>query len=224
MPRRLQRAGQWHDALAALPPGDASPLRADILADRFWWRHEGAPEAQAAVDELSDTAFAALLGAQLAYTRLLFGLDGGPDDREVARRGFTTALGDDRLRGWAHFWLGVYADNVEEDHAAAAGRYAAALDSATDAADGTPGDPLLESYAVRHQGFHAFDEPAKAIPLLRRSLYLRAALGARPAVATAAVALAEALREDAEADTLRQIADLTARELGIAWLLAELSG
>ena len=57
------------------------------------------------------------------------------------------------------------------------------------------------------------------IQLLRRSLQLRAACGARPQVTAAQVALAEALGSGPEADELREIAGATAVDLGLTWLL-----
>ena len=53
---------------------------------------------------------------------------------------------------------------------------------------------------------------------LRRSLQLRAALGARPQTAAAQIALASELPPGPEADELREIGRRTARELGIPWL------
>src|SRR5262245_7564679 len=65
------------DVLAAEPPDPSATLRADILVDRHWWCLDRAAEAQQAVTGLaqdhSSSALAALLGAQLRYTRALFG-------------------------------------------------------------------------------------------------------------------------------------------------------
>ena len=132
--RALQRGGRWEDALAVLP-GDQRAARAEVLADRFWWRLDGAAEAAAAVSDLApdDPVLAGFYGAQLAYTRLLFRLDPGPGD-----------------------------------------------------------------------------------------LDLRAALGARPQTAAAAVTLAGELRPGEEAGQLREAAAITARELRLTWLLREL--
>jgi hypothetical protein len=221
--RLLQRLGHWDDALAMLDTS-AAGVRAEILVDRYWWRLEHASAAHDAVTALEpgDPALAAFLAAQLAYTRLVFGLDPGPGDRSRAREGFTAALADDRLSGWARFWLGVFAENVDCDPGAAAGHYGRALAVARETRDA-----LLESYAVRHQGARLLDTGAQAdrkagIGLLRRSYYLRAALGARPQTAAAAALLADALPTGAEAGELRNAAMLTARELRLAWLLRSL--
>jgi hypothetical protein len=60
------------------------------------------------------------------------------------------------------------------------------------------------------------------VALLRRSLYLRATLGARRHVVAAEAALAEVLGPGEEAATLRETAVLTARELDLSWLQSSL--
>jgi hypothetical protein len=81
------------------------------------------------------------------------------------------------------------------------------------------GDLLLESYVARHQGGHLIesDRPAGEL-LLRRSLYLRSALGARPQTAAAQATLAGELPPGQERDMLVQAARSTASELGLTWL------
>ena len=214
--RALLRAGRWDEALAVLPAGEKA-ARAEILADRFWWQLRDGAEAEAAVGELAsdDPVLAGFYGAQLGYTRMLFQLDPRAGALGQTRDGFAAAARDPRLDGWGAFWLGTLADNIDHDPAAAAACYATALSLSRQHED-----PLLESYAVRHQGDHAMasDEELGLI-LLRRSYHLRAALGARPQTAAAAVTLAEALRRGREADQLREAAGITARELGLTWLL-----
>src|SRR6266545_1942127 len=165
--RQLQRVGQWDlavDMLAAEPPDPTTAaLRAEILVDRHWWCLDRAAEAQQAVTGLtedhSNSALAALLDAQLRYTRAMFGtqfgLDPGPDDALLAEQAFRQATDDARLRS---------------------------------------------------------------------SLYLRAALGARPHVASAQATLADALPAGAERDVLRDTATRLAGDLGLSWLLAMLRG
>jgi hypothetical protein len=216
--RALQRAGRWDEALALLPAGERA-ARAEILADRFWWQHRDPGAAEAAVSDLAsgDPVLAGFYGAQLAYTRLLFQLGPGPGDLDLARDGMTAAARDPRLDGWGTFWLGALADNIDHDPEAAAACYATALSLSR-----SHDDPLLESYAVRHQGDHAMaSDQELGLGLLRRSYYLRAALGARPQTAAAAVTLADALPPGQEADQLRETAAITARELRLAWLLGE---
>jgi hypothetical protein len=230
--RQLQRAGRWDLALqvlAAEPPDPAAAaLRADILVDRHLWRLDRAAEAQQAVSELandhSSSPLAAFLDAQLRYTRALFGtqfaLDPDPDDPLLAEQAFQQAAVDEPLRGWATFWLGVLADNLHHDQASAADRYAQALQLAD-----SDHDQLLISYVVRHQGFHLLgSNHQQAVARLRRSLYLRAALGARPHVAAALATLADALPAGTERDLLRDTATRLAGDLGLCWLLAMLRG
>jgi hypothetical protein len=214
---RLKRCGLWDEALAILPP-NSTALRAELLTDRFWWRLDGQAEAEQAVAALheKDDLLAAFLDSQLAYTRLLFDQSPRPDDLTRARDGFDSAARDQRLAGWGLFWRGVTADLLEKDEAAAASFYAQTLVAALRDAD-----PLLESYALRHQGGHAMesDNRETGLDLLRRSYHLRAALGARPQTAAAAAALAEVLPpESTERDHLLQTAAATARELDLTWL------
>jgi hypothetical protein len=207
--RALQRAGQWDLALRLAPPDPA--LRAEILTDRHLWRLDPVDEALAAIRSISGD-LAVYLTAQLEYWRRLANLDGAPlcDDPVSAFAG----LRDGSLGGWADFWYGVALDNLAGDAAGAAGSYARALSLAS-------GNPLLESYAVRHLGGQALEAGDRdgAIPLLRRSLHLRAACGARPQAAAAATMLADALDPDPEAASLRAIAASVAVELQLTWLL-----
>jgi hypothetical protein len=219
---RLMRCGLWDEALAMLPSG-ATAQRAEVLTDRFWWRLDGQAEAEQAVAALygEDGLLAAFLDSQLAYTRLLFDRSPRRDDQSRARDGFDSAARDQRLAGWGLFWRGVTAELLEKDEAAAAALYARAL-----AAARRDADPLLESYALRHQGAQAMESGADqdtGLDLLRRSYHLRAALGARPQTAAAAATLAEALPpESAEREHLLQAAAATARELSLTWLTSAL--
>lgn len=217
--RALLRAGLWQHALAAVPAGGLA-WRAQILADRFWWQLEDLAGAEAAVTALAaaDPVLARFCAAQLAYTRLVFRAGPRPADPGQARDGFTAASGDARLAGWGTFWLGVLADHVDHSPATAVPRYTGALDWAQE-----QGDLMLESYAVRHLGDHALEAgDAGGLDLLRRSYQLRAALGARPHTAAAAVTLAAALPAGAETGQLRETARLTATELQLTWLLGAL--
>jgi hypothetical protein len=239
-PRRLYLTGYWDAALELLPAAVVSPgamdavepvddpaalaLAAAILVDRRWWRLDQADAAEAAVGRLqasgADPALAWLLRGQLAYTRVLFDLEPGHGDTAAAEESFALAAEDPRLAGWATMWLGAMTDNLRRDPARAAVHYADAFKFARD-----HDDPLLESYAVRHQGAHAHalaGDHAMGVALLRRSLYLRATLGARPHVVAAQAALAEVLGPGGEADMLRETAVRTAGELGLSWLESSL--
>jgi hypothetical protein len=52
--RALQRAGRWDEALAVLPAGELA-ARAELLADRFWWRLDDPAEAESAIRERART-------------------------------------------------------------------------------------------------------------------------------------------------------------------------
>jgi hypothetical protein len=215
----LQRAGRWDLALDALPDVDDAAvrrLRAEILADRCWWQVTGEDEAEAAADVVAadSEVMAGFIRAQLSYARLLFDRDVRPDDLARVEQGFAAP----ELAGWGAFWLGVTAENIHSDPAAAAVFYARA-------AQHTNGDLLLESYVVRHQGGQLVDsDPAAGIALLRRSLALRAAVGARPAFAGAAATMAQVLPDgDLEAVLWRRVALDAARELRLVGLLGQLS-
>jgi len=202
--RHLERAGQWDLALGQLGESDPN-LRAELVAERFFW--QGIP-ADPAVINAADPDRALLLRARISYNHRLFKLEGGENLDEAAI--FAAAPG-----GWAAFWHGVVQDNVHGDTEKANASYARALELA-------PDDRFLESYAVRHLGANAMEtDPARGLALLRRSLNLRAALGARPQTAAAQLALAHFVGDDdPEAKELREIALATAAELRLKWLLA----
>lgn len=221
--RRLHRAGEWDGALALLadePDTDVAGLRAQILVDRHWWRVDDPAPAHAALDALDPGSLQAMyLHAQLAYMRILFGRDPRSDDAQTADAGFRAAARDESLRGWGVFWLGVLADNVHADPATAKARYGEALELCR-----KEGDLLLESYVARHLGGHAIEhDRSEGEMLLRRSLHLRSALGTRPQVVAAQATLAGELPEGPERAMLREVARLTADELGLTWLKGALA-
>lgn len=213
--RRLQRAGDWDGALRFVP--DTQPgavLRAEILVDRHTWVLDPFDEALAAVRAIADGEpdAAAYLTAVLEYWRRTFktgDTELGPDP--VAEFG--------RLEvgapGWATFWHGVSLENLRQDDEGAQAVFRRALGYALD-----DGDLLLESYVVRHQGSHLRDRDA-GLALLRRSLDLRAACGARPQVAAAQATLAEALGVGPESVLLNRLVAHSARELNLTWLKPE---
>ena len=226
----LQRAGRWDAALAMT----TSPRRrAEILADRHGWRLDPTGEALEAIDAIrpTDPGLAVLLFSQIAYWNRLLKL--GPPDAYGAHDpvdGFAEATEDPTLAGWAEFWHGVAMENLRDDRSAAARDYEQARRVAL-----AEGDRLLESYAVRHQGAQLLGEDWPAgVRLLRRSLYLRAGCGARPHVTAAQRTLAHVLTEGPpnasnttreadldEARMLNEVADTTAVELNLTWLLPE---
>jgi hypothetical protein len=216
----LQRAGQWDAALAT---GPSPTRRAEILVDRHIWRLDDRSEALEAIDAIQPGApqLASLLMSQMVYWNQLLKLAPNAYGVYDPVDGFNEALdaaekaGDLEVTKWATFWAAVANEALRYDRRAAAEGYERARQFAIET-----GDLLLESYAVRHQGFNLLGEdPPSAIHLLRRSLYLRAAVGARPHTAAAQQALAEGLGDGVEAGELLVIAGATAVELGLTWLL-----
>ncbi|HEY7144463.1 MAG TPA: hypothetical protein VH637_09465 [Streptosporangiaceae bacterium] len=218
---RLSLDGEWDGALALLDgqDGDTAGLRARILFDRHFWRLDDPAPAGRAAAGLEDLALRGYLTAQLAYARILFDLGPRPDDEQTIRAGLREAARSEELRGWATFFQGVVADNVHADDATARHCY----DEALALCRGRE-DLLLESYVVRHQAGHLIDsgQPGGEM-LLRRSLYLRSALGARPPAAAAQAALASVLPPGTERDTLLRAARAAASELGLTWLNNQLA-
>ncbi|MBS2963130.1 hypothetical protein KGA66_08745 [Actinocrinis puniceicyclus] len=210
--RRLQRAGDWSGALRLTPEGTpGAVLRAEILVDRHTWSLDPVDEALAAIEAtaLEEPAAAAFLTAVLEYWRQLFrsGPDAlGPDPVAEFKR-----LDGQVGPGWAVFWHGVTLENLRGERQAAQAAYRRALAAALE-----EGDLLLESYVVRHQGFHLLEQDREAgLALLRRSIDLRAACGARPHVAAAQAALAEALGVGPESVLLNRLVARSAQELNL---------
>jgi hypothetical protein len=214
--QHLRRAGQWDLALTLMPGRDdpvAAALRAEILVERHLWRVDATGDAVAAIDAVPDPALATLLCAQLEYWRRLLRLGGTPVGGDPVAA-FDSLAEDRRFAGWATFWHAVSLENLHDDGVGSADGYRRALELAE-------GDRFLESYVVRHQGDQLINrrgDREAGIRLLRRSLQLRAAAGARPQVAAAQIALAGELPAGPEADELAEIGHRTADELGIPWL------
>jgi len=213
--RRLQLLGEWDAALAVLAPDADSELRAEIAAERWlfqWDGHDAAEQAIAALDQSTPTA--GLLRARMAYSRLVFHRDPRPDDRAAAEAGYRDAVcdGDESTRAWAEFHWGCLLDNVDRDGDAAVPHFQTALELGVKL-----GDVALEAIAIRHLAAHK--EPAEQVRMLRRSMNLRAGLGARAYTAAAQATLASVLEEDdPERAELIEIYTAAAEEMGIAWL------
>ncbi|WP_262058282.1 hypothetical protein [Streptomyces sp. STR69] len=216
--RRLFLLGEWDAALAVLGPDAEPELRAEIAVDRWFFRIEGHEEAEKAVEALDPASPTRhLLTGRLAYSRLLFRHDPRADDRATAEAGYRAAAesGDEKQRAWAEYHWAVLLDNIDEDPAGAVPRYETALKVATESGDG-----YFESYIIRHLAPHK--EPAERIAMLRRSLHLRAALGARPQTVASQALLAENLPEnDPERAELLRTFRPGAEELRIGWLLSK---
>ncbi|MFH9090274.1 hypothetical protein [Streptomyces sp. NPDC017673] len=207
-------------AVDRLRQGRAHEVRqlAVVTVDRWFFQiegHEEAEKAVAALDPASPTAH--LLTVRLAYSRLLFQRGPRTDDRAVAEAGYRAVVesGDEKQRAWAEYHWAVLLDNIDEDPTGALPLYETALAVATKYGDG-----YFESYIIRHLAPHK--EPAERISMLRRSLHLRAALGARPQTIAAQALLADNLPEgDPERAELMRTFRPGAEELQIGWLLHE---
>lgn len=198
--RELARAGRTARALTLLDsvetsdPADRARLAlaaADALMETAWFTDFGGlPARLATVDELATAAELApddrwdlaFLHLRHDYAALILG-DGsfqpGPDGKDpgtmaaLRRRGgeLRNTAPDPHRRGWAHMYLGLIADNVFAERAAAFPEYLAALEA------GETGDDLLAREALRHLGDHAHGDGEHALALER---WRRAtALGAR---------------------------------------------
>jgi hypothetical protein len=216
--RRLQRAGDWAGALRLVPDNaQGAVLRAEILVDRHSWCIDPLDEARAAIRAIADDEpdVAAFLAATLEYWRRVFKCGGGEAGPDPVAEFTRLDTSDAKLApGWATFWRGVALENLADDAEGAQAQYRRALGVALDEED-----LLLESYVVRHQGFHLLkQDPDAGIMLLRRSLYLRAGCGARPHVAAAQAGLAQALGVGPESVLLNRLVAHTARELNLVWL------
>lgn len=219
--RRLHQAGGWDAALAVLAGStgtEAAELRAEILCERYFFRADGLDAAMAAAEAVdAESAWGQFLRAKLAYSRLLFKNDPRPRDYQTAEAGYRAAAADPARRGWSIFHLGVLADNIAEDHAAAKTLYDEALAIAR-----AEHDLYLESYVIRHKAAHAGTDTER-LGMLRRSLHLRSTAGARPQTAAAMLSLAQELDlDDPERATLAEAARSVAEELGLEWVLAGL--
>ncbi|MEV6107332.1 hypothetical protein AB0M28_21865 [Streptomyces sp. NPDC051940] len=149
---------------------------------------------------------------------LLSSFNAVADDCAVGEAGYRAAMetGDGKIRGWAEYHWAVLLDNIDDDPAGALPRYDKALEFATKSGDG-----YFEYYVIRHLAPHK--EPAERIAMLRRSLHLRAALGARPQTLAAQALLADHLPEDdPERAELMQTFRPGVEELHIGWLLSDI--
>ncbi|NUP48669.1 MAG: hypothetical protein HOW97_15390 [Catenulispora sp.] len=204
------------------PDGDPE-LRAEIAVERWFFRIEGHDEAEKAVAALDPASATALqLTGRLAYSRLLFRRGARPDDREASEAAYRAGAKAARTeveRGWIEFHWAVLLDNIDDDYAAAAPHYDAALAVALSA-----GDRLLESITIRHTAGQEQDADTR-IAMLRRSLHLRGAAGIRPQILAAQAALAASLPEgDPERAILTDAFRPGAEELRIGWLLSDDEG
>jgi hypothetical protein len=195
-------------------------IAAKIAVDDAVWGGTGS--AAAAVDAFAAVADGSssvweldLLRLRMAYSGVLSG--GRVDGRALgaeARRLLDTAPDEGRA-GWAAFYVGVIADNVDEDPDTARPAYRRALDAAA-----ATGDDLLASYALRHLGGHALDgnDLDGARDLLWRSTELRERHGFVPGTLAQRILLAELLdREGNRAGAEALAADVARAARARGW-------
>jgi hypothetical protein len=233
----LCRAARWDEAQALLDAAGpaSSPVlavaAADTAVDRDFWHRESSDD----VDDVVRRAAEVLGDApsvedawdlervrlRRAYFALLFSdaRDGGVV-RDLAARGdaLCASAPDEGRLGWARFWRGVVADNLERrpDLALPCFEEAAALAERT-------GDELLASYALRHRAGHAEEagdlESARADAAC--STALRQRLAFVPGVLAQLLAECELSLAAGDVATARTVAAVVAgwgRELGLRWV------
>lgn len=206
----LRLAGQWETAVALLAATEAASAAdrlelamavAETEVDASLW-HEGA-EPEGALDRAAALLDSEPGGADLAasawvldylrmrrsYHAALHARDTGAGAKldDWAER-LRAAAPDARRAGWAAFFGGVIADNLQSEPSTAYQRYTFAREAAE-----TSGDELLESYALRHLGDHAHTagDLQQARAAWERSTSLRERLGFVPGAVAQRLALAE---------------------------------
>ena len=107
------------EALALLPAQEAT-RRAEILVDRFWWRHVGEPKATAAVASVTDEVTAHTWRPSWPIPGCCSTWIPGPMTPRWLYIGFEAAG-----KGWGRVRLGAYTENVAGDPNTAAAHYAA---------------------------------------------------------------------------------------------------
>jgi hypothetical protein len=233
----LCRAARWDEATALLDAAGpaSSPVlavaAADTAVDRDFWHRESSSATDDAVRraaELLGEAPQAEDAWDLERVRLrreyfeqLFSQ--ARDDgvaRNLATRGeaLCASAPDEGRLGWARFWRGVVADNLEQrpDLALPCFEEAAAVAERT-------GDELLASYALRHRAGHA--EEAGDLDAARadaaRSTALRQRLAFVPGVLAQLLAECELSVAAGDTGSARAIAAVVARwgrELDLRWV------
>jgi hypothetical protein len=243
--KTLVAAGRWEqaDALLAQEPAhpDVAYALAETAVDAALWRHGGARGAAhdrgavlllAAALERRGTLDVAtrLLTLRYRLQRLMFAQadrsDGATDRSaalaladDLAELAEQTCTDCDPTSGWNAFYLGHCYSNLLDDQAHAAPLFAEAQLRAR-----RRGDRLAESYPLRQLAAqaHADGQTDDALVLAYRSLALRLAAGAAPAVAAQQLMVVELeLVTGGDNRTLRAMVDAaaeTARALDLPWV------
>jgi len=242
--RALMLAGRWAqatDLLAAVAPADGAErsalavIAAEVAVDQDFWIRT------ACGSRALDHATSAVAGHDLDFLRLKHDYNAelfrgwqpdaaprdpatvaGLADRAARLRDSAPSPGQ---RAWAAFYVGLVADVLGDDTAAARAAYEQARADAIEA-----GDELALSYALRHLGY--LDAQAGAVEagrqLLTQSLELRQRAGCVPHVLAQLLALAEFCDDKAWVQTVAGLVQGWASGLdGSPWLAdaaAELLG
>jgi hypothetical protein len=244
--RDLSLAGRWDRALSLLDattctaPEDRARLTlaaAEVALESDWFGGTGhtAARAEQAAKESPDGNW------DLDFVRLrhdylrLFRPDGrsrhgaaGKDPQAllaIRRRGqdLREAAPDEVRRGWASMYLGLIADNLFGERAAAPAHYEAALRA------GESGDDLLVREALRHLGDHDHDagDHERALERWQRATALGARAGMIPGVLTQQMLLAVLARDQGDEGGATALATEIARwaeAIGTGHLHAQATG
>lgn len=199
---RLRGEGRWDEAVAST---DDLLLRAELRNEQALF--SGSAEARRAAERELDRAEARLLqerGRVLHARFLAEHGDEDPEELELFRRSLDLAreAGDERLEGWARFWIGIVQQVVRADSPGSYPWFEAAAETGR-----RLGDHLLVSYAVRHLGFARLDAGAEdeAVSLLRESVELRRAARFLPGVAAGLLTLGEVAAERGDKEAARRL-------------------
>ena len=199
---RLRGEGRWDEAVAST---EDLLLRAELRNEQALF--SGSADARRAAERELDRAEARLLQerGRLLHARFLVDRsDEDPEELELFQRSLDLAreADDERLEGWARFWIGIVHQVVRGDSPGSYPWFDAAGETGR-----RLGDSLLVSYAVRHLGFARLEAGAEeeAVSLLRESVELRRAVGFLPGVAAGLLTLGEVAAERGEQDEARRL-------------------
>jgi tetratricopeptide (TPR) repeat protein len=199
--KELRGLGHWEEALALTE----DPLaRADILNEQALFT--GSAEARDAARRELLRAEASLAQEQgrILHAAFLAERDEDPRELELFEHSLELAqeAGDERLEGWARFWIGIVHQVVRENSEASLPHFEFAYETAK-----SQEDTLLQSYAIRHLGFawHAQGRRDDGLRALEESVELRRAEGFLPGVAAGLLTLAEIALEEGRQEDARAL-------------------